>query len=826
MRSRRSLLLLALFAGAMLLWSAVAPSQAQGTANTVGVSADYELFGTSQLNGGGHVTWTLTGTPAQALRADMVHLFDEYPQIPRGFTFAGAATSGNGDGTLQVAEGFAYTDHLENELEGTARATLGTRLGYFYLDRSDLFDKDPTGGFQRSTSGIVGTSANSTQDMQIRFLFNGYSNTPAVAMAIPTRAYADALFDVFAFNAEQSPTYTAQAGYDAAWPLTLDSGWHVLRYNATAYAMWPGVLATCPTGNVTTCRYAANTESNATTDIGYANGTAPWVDLRFASSAWVTFAYTGTVATPLDRLVLEAAPGPSYSSWTPLPNATWSTAQNTTLDTWASASVNLSAYLGQKVLLRLAFDAGSGLTDRGFFVRDFAIHAPSTYTGEVVQNDAHYLIGTLSFSSPNVPDGGLTVIRTPGGEILFDNLAWDTSAAPPPDTIQFDTFNAAENPQILFVIMVAAAYFVSRLQEDAFDAYKEAHPGPYRAAVHKVKWLHWVGKAAILVLVLFYFVPTAFFAIGLRVFVSGPAYWFLAAALVGFIGLGTRTYYRQLLEESPPPSVRAPEPQAAEAAADEGAAPAEEPPAPATAPVGHCTQCLKPIVEDDKTYTCTCGALYHLGCASSLMRCSSCRKPIAVETAPQQAISMRCQACGEVQSVPQGVDPRTVTCSACGGALRALDAGKRYLLLAANPALAFNWMKDLTKGSKPALCISPASPERLEMEFGLKGVQFLQVADGVRGALEPKKLDPAGLKAILPLAREGKGGVLLYDGLEEIIARSSLSDVVRFLRKANDMAFVHGVTVIARVGPGVLKEDDVKILAEDFDETLDLSARL
>src|SRR2546425_3186257 len=53
--------------------------------------------------------------------------------------------------------------------------------------------------------------------------------------------------------------------------------------------------------------------------------------------------------------------------------------------------------------------------------------------------------------------------------------------------------------------------------------------------------------------------------------------------------------------------------------------------------------------------------------------------------------------------------------------------------------------------------------------------------------------------------------------------RSSLADVIRFLRKANDMAFVHGVTVIARVSPGVLSEEDIRRLNAEFDEYLDRS---
>jgi len=187
---------------------------------------------------------------------------------------------------------------------------------------------------------------------------------------------------------------------------------------------------------------------------------------------------------------------------------------------------------------------------------------------------------------------------------------------------------------------------------------------------------------------------------------------------------------------------------------------------------------------------------------------------------------MRCESCGELQVVAEGADPRAVTCAHCGGRLRHVDAGKRYLLAASNPAIAFTWMKDLTKAGQPALCMTSAAPDRLRLEFGADNVTIVQVSATAPDAVDPRRLDPVGLKAILPLAREAKGGVILYDSLDQIISESSMGDVVRFLRKANDMAFVHGVTVIARIAPGRLADEELKRLNAEFDEYLDLSAAL
>ncbi len=806
----------------LVFWAVVAPALGQGSEMTV--SSDYELFGANQLNGGGHVTWTLTGGAAQQLRADIVHLFDEYPAIPRGFTFGGVTTYGNHDGIIEQPEGQAYTDRLENVLEGNLpnAPTAGTQVGYFLLDRATLLEKDLAGGFNRSTSGIVGTGANSTADLRIAFLFNGGSATSYITMNLTTQAYAQALFRVFSIEADQS----------GSWPLQLAPrtgnvtlGWQSLFYDTAHPAvLWAGNSANCPTVP-TSCAYGNNENDSAATvmDSSLAAAGVP-LDLRFASSAWITFSYTGSVADAGDVFQVQAAPEAANLSWTPLANGTLSAGQPSPLGTWTPVRIDLSSYLGQKIRLRLLFTSNGAGTGTGFFISNFAIHAPASYTGTVVESDAHYLIGTVSFSNFQVPSGSPTLIRTPGGEVLFYSDAFGTTT-PSPDTVRYEGFDLLENPQVLFVIMVVACYFISRLQDSAWDTYREAHPSVYRPAVHKAKWLHWTGRIAIALLILFYFVPTAFFFLGLRVYFNGPAYFFVALTATLSLGFGTRAYYRQRLEEAPPPVAAGDE----EGGEVEPLPEAEEEPVDETEVVAHCTHCLRPIHADEKTYPCSCGATYHMSCASGLMRCSNCRKPIAgigVVGGEKRVLSMRCASCGEVQTVPEGADPRTLTCASCGGSLRPLDSGKRYLLVGSNPAIAFHWLADLTKGGKPALVFTTAAPDRVRLEFGLKGAQFLQVAAQGTGAIDARKLDPVGLKSILPLARENKGGVILYDGLDQMVSESSMGDVVRFLRKANDMAFVHQITVIGRVAPGILSEAEVERLAAEFDESLDLSARL
>ena len=806
--------LLALVLVLIMFWSVSPATEGQGPAGNLVVSTDYELFGTYDLRGGGHVTWTWSGPRATDFRLKVLHLFDEYPTIPRGFLDAGTATNANRDGRLDSLEGVAYTDLLERSLENAPK---GTAAQYLQMYPFDLRDKtgDPATSFDRSTSGLAGTNASTSGPVEIRFLFEANITTTDGRVPLATSALVDPLYRIFAYDAAQSPTLAPSGPYPGTWPFLPENGWHVVPTSpgGRGPAFWAG--------NDSTGRYDNNLDVSSRTvaDPPFAAVDRAYepFDLRFASRAWASFNYTGSVSGPGDYLRLEYAHPPAYVDWTNLSFSGGPTLSSTAPGVWSNATVDLSSLLGQQVKLRLRFHSDGAGTASGFYVRDFDLHAPAEYTGEVVEADTHYLIGLLSFSAPSAVAGGLQVIRTPGGELLTYGATWDSSRVPR-DTIVFRTFDLVENPQILFIVMIAATYAISRLQQGAYERFRASHPAEYRPAALRAKWVHRAGKGGIAILILFYFVPTALLFVGVRAVVSGLAFWFLAVALAVGFGYGTRASYDRRLR-------RALAPIGGEevTVVQKIIVPA---PTESSAPVvGECLQCRRPIHQDDRTYRCTCGALYHIACASGLVRCANCQQPIAAVVAQERKpVSLRCESCGELQTVLEGTDPRATTCANCGGRLRHLETGKRYLLVARNPALAITWMRDLVKGGKSGLIMTPASPERLRLEFGIKKAPIVQISSRVAGAVHPKDLDPA-LRAILPMAREGKGGVILYDGLDEVIAEASLADVIRFLRKANDMAFVHGVTVLGRVGPGRLSDLDLKRLNAEFDEFLDVTAQ-
>src|SRR5438876_7317005 len=328
---------LAVVAFFLLFWSVFTPAVGQNPVGHMVVTTDYELFGTSDLSGGGHVTWTLTGAKAGELRAKILNMFDTYGQIPRGFPFEGTGGTANGDGVLAPLEGVRYTDLLENVLEGSG----GTRAQYMQLYPFDLREQnsaDPGLGSERSTSGLANANRTTSGDVEIRFLFEASTSTRSARVSLPTPALAESLYRVFNYEAVQSPTLTAAGVYPGSWPFLVEGGWHIVTTNSCPSGV-PSPCAAFWAGNNANGTYANNTAavSDTTGDNLLAASSPIYVpfDLRFATEAWATFNYTGQVADAQDQLKLEISTDDSFMNWTNLFAAGLDHLPQTPLGAWS-----------------------------------------------------------------------------------------------------------------------------------------------------------------------------------------------------------------------------------------------------------------------------------------------------------------------------------------------------------------------------------------------------------------------------------------------------------------------------------------------------------
>ncbi len=786
------------------------------------VSSDLELLGVGGLDGGGHVTWTLTGASAQDLRQKILMMFDGYGTIPRGFAYANNATNGNRNGRIETAEAQAYTNFLENEVEGARPlCCAGTDVRYVRIDRTDILEK----GFpvERSVDGLVGIDPNSTERLEIRFIFNAGTLSENLLFRFSDIPLANALHGVFEMRQAENSNSTDP------WPLRLEGGWHTVVMADGRRALWHGNDTTW-VGDPTLGRYddgSANATRTTTT------AGVPFTDLRFATWANATFRYLGRAADASDRLRLQAAAGPSYSSWSDLVSDAGDTNLPDT-SSWRSVTFTLAQYVGREIQLRLNFTSNAtGNNAPGFFIRDFTINAPSVYTGDVESASTDYLVGTLSFQDFDMRTGRAHLVRTPAGEILTYGSAYNASA-PPDDGARFRGFDFFENPQILFVLLLFAGYLTSRFQDRLFHGYRDRHPPKYRSAATRIAWLVWAGRALIILYILFYFFPSMFVFLGTsNAFISGPAYW--AFAISGTVGLTLVTWF---LYERQAKFIPPEEPGAEALAAEPGPTPEgelEPPPPeaegiPVLAPqrVFACAYCLNEIEDPRDAHKCRCGQVYHGTCASEIRRCPNCQRSLDIaRPVERRMITAKCPACGEIQVVPEGADLMETRCEACGALLREIERGYNYLVIAPENDLALEWFHSIVKKNVPGLAMSTTFQDKLRKEFGLEGVDLYWLSDTDMGpkTVDPKRLDFEMMRTISNFIKRTKGGAVLLDGLEYLVVENSFDRVLKFIKKVNDLASVHEVTLIVPVTTGSLGPDEMTLLRKEFDRVIETSGQ-
>ena len=619
------------------------------------------------------------------------------------------------------------------------------------------------------------------------------------------------------------------------WPLTRENGWHQVVYPDGIRALWAGNDSTRPggpTGDPTRGRY--DNSSRRTTRTFTDNSTPlPGTDLQFATWANVTFRYNGSVADGGDLLRLQVAPGPAYNVWTDLRTEAGDiNLPNTPV--WRPVVYNVTSYAGQRVRFRLNFTSdAAGNNAPGFFIRGFTINAPSRYAGTIESSETDYLVGTLSFQEFNMGTSRAHLIRTPAGEILMYGSAYNSSS-PPDDFTRFRGFDFFENPQMLFIVLIITAYLTSWFQDKIFAGYRERHPLKYRMGAARFRWLAWVARAFIGLFILFYFVPSFFVLFGAaNAFITGPIYWAFSISSTAGLALATWFLYEHQAKYIPPD-----EEQGGIASAAMGdAGVAEPPPPPPEAQAGGpgapmrvltCAHCGKEIEDLKEALKCRCGQVYHITCASDIGHCPNCARAFDI-TRPveRRMITAKCPSCGEIQVVPETADLMQTRCEACGALLKEIERSYNYLVIAPENDLALEWFHSIVKKNVPGLAMSTTFPEKLRKEFGFEGVDLYWLTDTDTGAksIDPKRLDFEMMRSISNFIKRTKGGAVLVDGLEYLVVENSFEHVLKFIKKVNDLASVHEVTLIIPVTAGSLGADELTLLRKEFDRVIETSGR-
>jgi DNA-directed RNA polymerase subunit RPC12/RpoP len=133
---------------------------------TVSVESDLDILFN---NGGGHVTWRISGEAAPELR----RLIDK--------------NYGNNDGNITPAEAAQYTTALDNTLTLTGAVYHGAKLQSFSL-------LDRNRGVEDNSEFLIGKD-NDTRTIEIRFLLEATLSTPSQGYSLSDDIMVRALFD-------------------------------------------------------------------------------------------------------------------------------------------------------------------------------------------------------------------------------------------------------------------------------------------------------------------------------------------------------------------------------------------------------------------------------------------------------------------------------------------------------------------------------------------------------------------------------------------------------------------------------------------------------
>jgi hypothetical protein len=173
-----------------------APASSQGLDGVAISESDAEVIGLSEYNGAGHMKVRITGEQATALREKIIWMFDEYSTIPSGFMGESRTTGTTfSNGELQAEEVFQYSQWVQ-----ATQWVGGVPYLYGETTRAELREGDNAQTVELSTKGLVGTTVNSVEAIELEHLFNMKSTAQERVYALSDNLTVEGLYRGFSFH--------------------------------------------------------------------------------------------------------------------------------------------------------------------------------------------------------------------------------------------------------------------------------------------------------------------------------------------------------------------------------------------------------------------------------------------------------------------------------------------------------------------------------------------------------------------------------------------------------------------------------------------------
>jgi len=650
--------------------------------------------------------------------------------------------------------------------------------------------------------------------------FNNYTGNESVKFRFRLRSNATGQswgwwIDDVAFNVEYNDFFVDDAELSSAlWvrdDVAYSGDYWVQTYNADVVEWY------IPSDQT----YANNLDNTLTT---------PVLDLSFVKDSQLFFEYRGSSLVG-DDLVLEVSR--NYSQvWEPL----GFTADKDVSD-WTEVNVPLTAYLGSSVQIRFRFTSDGSGVSTGYGIRQFRV-AGTIYDGEYSHHHWQFYVGLNSFQKQNIEQGKFWMIRTPAGELIIYDVTWsynDTLT----DTVGYSSFNAIENPQIIFTVVFILVSLITYFPKSFLNEYRATIPARYRITTEKVKSIHFMATLFALILFVFYFLA----GIG-GLFISGIYLYAMGGAFIVISYAVSRSVYRKKtdeemeLYEKRQKALARKEAERAKAGLPKGS----------TRPVNIAIAAMPTAAEkraEARTTQCqTCGEIFPMPPEGyEKVICPACGSVATEKKALEQQKKedeveahdieiyhhkVECPKCQKDIEV-ENEEINELTCPGCGYLLKVipkqLEKGFNYLVMDHDPKTAYAIFSSLISEEQPGLCISTSFPAKLRREHGLEHAEVLWLSDTStdQTTLDPKRLEFEITRTISKFVKEHEGAVMMLDGMEYLVIENGFEKVLKFLKKTSDMASMNQATIVVPISPNAFSEDEMTVLKKEFDTVEDIS---
>ena len=468
------------------------------------------------------------------------------------------------------------------------------------------------------------------------------------------------------------------------------------------------------------------------------------------------------------------------------------------------------------VVVSMDFDASGGGSSKLMQLSRFPVATFSdamasvtgySHEGSMTIKSRLIMVGVGSFTNPDLLSGKISELRTPlgtvvwysyHGSILVDGEIVD-------ETLTYERFSIVENQQIAFVVVLVGIVMIIRQPMKRFQKYKLLHPRRFRKYAKPLPAATYFSYAISAVLLVLYLLPYIFSAGSGFLLYSSYLYFIIPAAVLGQYFV-SKVVYDRAAAEIPEDTVIEVKQALIETKKVEDLL---------------CQVCFNKIdVASDMFHCPGCGLEMHGTCAEKSQGCPSCGAVLF----PERTRSIQCKSCGETFLYSGMEDEYSIQCTRCGAFQDEVKSGRNYMIIDTEPGNAYSMARAMGLSDRPVMVLTSNFPGKIRGDYDLGEnieVKWFSESSTDIDNINPHDLDGDVMEIASTFLSTTKRSGLVVDGLDLLIRENGFESALAFIKRLNDLAMIHGATIILALDKGSVPEDQFKAISDEFDEIHD-----